>query len=53
MVCNMLFTTFKNFYRPHIKNIFQSIAAKADGEPCCDWVIIKFLIVIYHFPSPH
>jgi 6-phosphogluconate dehydrogenase len=23
---------------PHIKNIFQSIAAKADGEPCCDWV---------------
>lgn len=23
---------------PLIKNIFQSIAAKADGEPCCDWV---------------
>lgn len=24
---------------PHIKAIFQSIAAKADnGEPCCDWV---------------
>lgn len=23
---------------PHIKEIFQSIAAKADGEPCCDWV---------------
>ena len=23
---------------PHIKPIFQSIAAKADGEPCCDWV---------------
>lgn len=23
---------------PHVKNIFQSIAAKADGEPCCDWV---------------
>lgn len=24
---------------PHLKNIFQSIAAKADnGEPCCDWV---------------
>jgi len=24
---------------PHIKNILQSIAAKADnGEPCCDWV---------------
>lgn len=23
---------------PHIKNIFQSISAKADGEPCCDWV---------------
>lgn len=23
---------------PAIKDIFQSIAAKADGEPCCDWV---------------
>jgi len=23
---------------PHIKNIFQSISAKASGEPCCDWV---------------
>ncbi|XP_002737508.1 6-phosphogluconate dehydrogenase, decarboxylating-like [Saccoglossus kowalevskii] len=23
---------------PHIKTIFQSISAKADGEPCCDWV---------------
>ncbi|CAM0137127.1 unnamed protein product [Umbelopsis sp. WA50703] len=23
---------------PHIKPIFQSIAAKADNEPCCDWV---------------
>lgn len=24
---------------PHVKGIFQSIAAKADnGEPCCDWV---------------
>ncbi|EEB08687.2 phosphogluconate dehydrogenase [Schizosaccharomyces japonicus yFS275] len=24
---------------PHIKNIFQSLAAKAgDNEPCCDWV---------------
>jgi 6-phosphogluconate dehydrogenase len=22
----------------HVKDIFQSIAAKADGEPCCDWV---------------
>ncbi|XP_014607978.1 PREDICTED: 6-phosphogluconate dehydrogenase, decarboxylating [Polistes canadensis] len=22
----------------HIKQIFQSICAKADGEPCCDWV---------------
>lgn len=27
------------FYRPHIKDIFQSIAAKVGtGEPCCDWV---------------
>ncbi|KAH3677601.1 hypothetical protein WICMUC_001704 [Wickerhamomyces mucosus] len=23
---------------PHIKEIFQSIAAKSDGEACCDWV---------------
>ncbi|KAL3230971.1 6-phosphogluconate dehydrogenase, decarboxylating 1 [Nakaseomyces bracarensis] len=23
---------------PEIKEIFQSISAKADGEPCCDWV---------------
>jgi 6-phosphogluconate dehydrogenase len=23
---------------PYIKDIFQAIAAKADGEPCCDWV---------------
>lgn len=23
---------------PHIKNIFQSVAAKVDGQPCCDWV---------------
>ena len=23
---------------PHVKSILQAIAAKADGEPCCDWV---------------
>ncbi|GAB6018381.1 hypothetical protein CHUAL_000097 [Chamberlinius hualienensis] len=23
---------------PHIKDMFQGIAAKVDGEPCCDWV---------------
>ncbi len=23
---------------PHIREIFQSISAKVDGEPCCDWV---------------
>lgn len=23
---------------PHIKDIFQSISAKSDGEACCDWV---------------
>lgn len=23
---------------PHIKTIFQAIAAKAGSEPCCDWV---------------
>ena len=23
---------------PHVKDIFQKIAAKVDGAPCCDWV---------------
>ena len=23
---------------PHVKNIFQSISAKVDGQPCCEWV---------------
>ena len=23
---------------PHIKQIFQSISAQVDNEPCCDWV---------------
>jgi 6-phosphogluconate dehydrogenase len=23
---------------PHVKDIFQAIAARVDGEPCCDWV---------------
>lgn len=23
---------------PHVKGIFQAIAAKVDGQPCCDWV---------------
>jgi 6-phosphogluconate dehydrogenase len=23
---------------PHVKDIFQSISAKVDNEPCCDWV---------------
>eukprot|EP00038_Savillea_parva_P006621 m.164841 g.164841 ORF g.164841 m.164841 type:complete len:484 (-) comp12476_c0_seq1:726-2177(-) len=23
---------------PHVKDIFQGISAKSDGEPCCDWV---------------
>ena len=23
---------------PFVKDIFQSIAAKVDGDPCCDWV---------------
>ncbi|MEE8057767.1 MAG: decarboxylating NADP(+)-dependent phosphogluconate dehydrogenase [Pseudomonadales bacterium] len=23
---------------PYVKNIFQSIAAKVDNQPCCDWV---------------
>jgi len=23
---------------PHVKDILQGVAAKVDGEPCCDWV---------------
>jgi 6-phosphogluconate dehydrogenase len=23
---------------PHVKEILQSVSAKVDGEPCCDWV---------------
>ncbi|GMT23506.1 hypothetical protein PFISCL1PPCAC_14803, partial [Pristionchus fissidentatus] len=23
---------------PHIKDIFQAVAAKTDGQPCCEWV---------------
>ncbi len=23
---------------PHVKDIFQAVSAKADGEPCCQWV---------------
>lgn len=23
---------------PHVKPVFQAIAAKVNGEPCCDWV---------------
>jgi 6-phosphogluconate dehydrogenase len=23
---------------PHVKKIFQSVAAQTDGQPCCDWV---------------
>lgn len=23
---------------PYIKDVFQGIAAKSDGEPCCDWL---------------
>ncbi len=23
---------------PHVKDMFQSIAARVDGEPCCQWV---------------
>ena len=23
---------------PHVKHIFQAVAAKVDGAPCCDWV---------------
>lgn len=23
---------------PHVKDIFQSIAAQVDGEPCCQWI---------------
>ena len=27
---------------PYLKPIFQAIAAKASGEPCCDWVRFNF-----------
>lgn len=23
---------------PHLKSILQDVAAKSDGEPCCDWI---------------
>jgi 6-phosphogluconate dehydrogenase len=23
---------------PYVKSIFQSVAAKVQGEPCCEWV---------------
>jgi 6-phosphogluconate dehydrogenase len=23
---------------PHVKDIFQAIAARVDGQPCCDWI---------------
>lgn len=37
MIINLLAVAL--FLRPHIKDIFQSIAAKVGtGEPCCDWV---------------
>lgn len=28
---------------PHIKEIFQGIAAKVNGDPCCDWVMGCFI----------
>jgi len=30
-------------FRPHIKDIFQSVAAKSNGEPCCDWVGLSYI----------
>lgn len=34
-----------SIHRPHIKTIFQSIAAKVgSGEPCCDWVNINLVL---------
>lgn len=39
------------FRRPHIKEIFQSIAAKVGtGEPCCDWVSICYHYAFTHTP---
>jgi len=35
-------------YRPFVKEIFQSIAAKANGEPCCEWVSWFSVFSIYH-----
>lgn len=35
-------------HRPHIKTIFQSIAAKVgSGEPCCDWVNIYLILTLW------
>lgn len=31
---------------PFIKPIFQSICAKADNQPCCDWVSFSFFLKI-------
>ena len=31
-------TCLMSLPRPHIKDIFQSIAAHVGKEPCCDWV---------------
>lgn len=33
---------------PHIKDIFQAVAAKSDGEPCCEWVhfYLNFILIL-------
>ena len=31
-------STLFSVAREHIQPIFQGICAKANGEPCCDWV---------------
>lgn len=39
---------------PHIKNIFQAIAAKSGDEPCCDWVcrlIVNLLTLMINLTS--
>uniref|UniRef100_A0A1I7XDL7 6-phosphogluconate dehydrogenase, decarboxylating n=1 Tax=Heterorhabditis bacteriophora TaxID=37862 RepID=A0A1I7XDL7_HETBA len=38
---------------PHLKHIFQSIAAKSDGEPCCDWVQLLCLMSVGEAGSGH
>lgn len=44
----MIINLFAVTLRPHIKDIFQSIAAKVGtGEPCCDWVSAIMITTVF------